>query len=709
MDMQIIRRKVSAGGLLCLLPLMLFLGACASSQTASPGDSPEITGAETLLERSAESRPSWTITPPEASDGMMYFVGISAKHATEQAAREEAMRYARMEFANFTGVEIQEIQKELEVSFGAAGQIEDPTLSNIRRMKQQVNAKISGMKAREGYFERYGVVQGEREYTKYWQYWVLASVKESEIENVRKWVEEQREKARSMQNAAIASSRELQEGIDVELSRSQPLAAMAKVKQTWKNLIESGQRMSEYGWPYNKPEYKEPILNEIAQVRSRARDVLNTIMIDTGRYSGQVYVPANRFESSVPVWVLCFHDNRVQPVADMPLVLREEASQRVVARSTSDIKGQALFDVPNIKPGAYVVKVDENARAISSLGQDVASLMETKENTLSVTVADQTIPASVLVAVRQLFQGPATMDPPAQKVFLGPVTYENLEHKDTRQGSKFSYLVKAEMRNQVARIQDIVVVDQRERSRSVMEQTQKQLSRGNLVVPKMQSATAQAVIDGAEAAIKTQYAVYGGDVKLSVQLLKAGTEDVILASALITIPASAIPPGLGIIPTLLDTYEEFSETGSGKPIQIEVTSQRGDGEIYEEGEKIVYFFSTNRDAHILLIYEDADRNLLQVLPNRFSGNNRYPAGEFFKIPADDARFEFMITKPFGTERLWAFAASKPFPELAGQDYDFGRVLNEDMETILNVLRRHGLRPDVAYGEAQTILTTVEKK
>jgi hypothetical protein len=31
-----------------------------------------------------------------------------------------------------------------------------------------------------------------------------------------------------------------------------------------------------------------------------------------------------------------------------------------------------------------------------------------------------------------------------------------------------------------------------------------------------------------------------------------------------------------------------------------------------------------------------------------------------------------------------------------------------MEAILNIVRTHGLRADVAYGEAQTILTTVPK-
>jgi len=55
-----------------------------------------------------------------------------------------------------------------------------------------------------------------------------------------------------------------------------------------------------------------------------------------------------------------------------------------------------------------------------------------------------------------------------------------------------------------------------------------------------------------------------------------------------------------------------------------------------------------------------------------------------------------------------FACSRPFPVLAGEETEGGKILSGGMDRILPVLRAHGSRPGMAYGEAQTVLTTVAK-
>jgi hypothetical protein len=686
---------------------LLTLAGCAG--TPKNGGAPDGLVADVLIEKSEEPRPDWILNPPASDSEFMYFIGISRKHATEQDARDDAMMAARSEFAKYCGVEIQELQKELSVSFGLSGEVEDPTRSNIRKSKEEVYARISRVRSKTNYYERYGA-SGKRVVPTAWQYWTLVSVPRDEVQKVEAWRREQEDEARKMVAALINDSRESQARIDQLLNQSNPLAALGRVRSSWTSLIESGARLDGYGWPYNKPANIQPVTQEIDRVRGRAQDVMNTLMLDTGRYSGYVYVAAGAFESNVPVWALCFHNNTVRPVPDLPLVLRadaEGASGRLLARATTDVNGQAVFLVPNIRSGAYKVMIDVEAPAIANIGEGVPRMLASKNSTLSVVVSDNSIPASILVATRQIFQGPAAANLPVNKVFLGPVTYE-ADDKDTRQGSPFAQLVKTELRNQVTKIQGLIVVEPKTRTRSLLDETQESLSRGAGVVPKMQSVTAQAVMDGAEGALKAQYSRIGGEIKLVLQLLKSGSEEVILATALITIPASTIPPGLGVVPTLLPNYESVPGVTKARPITLQVTSQSGDGETYVEGQKVSYFFSANQDAYILLVYEDAQRNLVQILPNRYSGPGFYKAGKFFKIPDDKDEFEFEITPPFGTERLWAFAASRPFPELQGREFDNGKVLEQDMEAILNIVRTHGLRADVAYGEAQTILTTVPK-
>lgn len=113
--------------------------------------------------------------------------------------------------------------------------------------------------------------------------------------------------------------------------------------------------------------------------------------------------------------------------------------------------------------------------------------------------------------------------------------------------------------------------------------------------------------------------------------------------------------------------------------------------------------------HNLLIYKDADNNLIQIYPNSKSGRGLHKAGEYFAIPDEMMAFDFEIRPPFGVEQVFAFAATKPFPDLKGNGTSNGlTVLDGSLTDVAARLRAHGRKAGVGYGDANVVVTTVKE-
>ena len=98
--------------------LLLLLFGCASQQTqgaySRPGTVPPPVESTVpielkLLDASADGRPAWIDTPPTDEAGVQYLVGLSDLYASEREARERAMRNARTQFAQYTGVDVLDV------------------------------------------------------------------------------------------------------------------------------------------------------------------------------------------------------------------------------------------------------------------------------------------------------------------------------------------------------------------------------------------------------------------------------------------------------------------------------------------------------------------------------------------------------------------------------------------------------------------------
>jgi len=139
------------------------------------------------------------------------------------------------------------------------------------------------------------------------------------------------------------------------------------------------------------------------------------------------------------------------------------------------------------------------------------------------------------------------------------------------------------------------------------------------------------------------------------------------------------------------------------PIQIEITTHLGNQQSFVDGDIISFLLNLDTDAYLLVVYQDATGNLIQLLPNRDSQKERYRAGLFISLPEEQAPFRFKVQPPYGDEILWAFASDEPQPNLKGEELQNGlKRLKLDFKTLLQTLRNKNQK---SYGESSLSIHT----
>jgi len=112
-------------------------------------------------------------------------------------------------------------------------------------------------------------------------------------------------------------------------------------------------------------------------------------------------------------------------------------------------------------------------------------------------------------------------------------------------------------------------------------------------------------------------------------------------------------------------------------LRVAVSTDRGKGAVYREGEKMRIFVSVSRNAYLKVYHVDSGGKVQLIWPNRFgSGDGFARAGAAIQIPANGAPFSFVMTPPFGTEFIKVVAATKPFADIEGDFFDLGAAGQE---------------------------------
>lgn len=96
------------------------------------------------------------------------------------------------------------------------------------------------------------------------------------------------------------------------------------------------------------------------------------------------------------------------------------------------------------------------------------------------------------------------------------------------------------------------------------------------------------------------------------------------------------------------------------PLTVKVWT---DKETYRAGEKIKMYLKGNKPFFARVIYRDAAKNNLQLLPNPYRQDNYFQGGVIYEIPSGTDKFELEVNPPFGEESIMIYASVSELGDL----------------------------------------------
>lgn len=168
-----------------------------------------------------------------------------------------------------------------------------------------------------------------------------------------------------------------------------------------------------------------------------------------------------------------------------------------------------------------------------------------------------------------------------------------------------------------------------------------------------------------DALLSGRYYDEGESVRTRLEL--TGLSDgVLIGTVDVRVPKAALSPDLEVGPTaaasatatsLGHLVSPGSEAGA---LKVSVSTERGPGAVYREGENMVVLLTVNKDAWVKVYHIDVNGTVQLIWPNRFDVGHELRAGETVHIPGSGDPFAFKMTAPFGTEFIKVIASTQPF-------------------------------------------------
>ena len=101
-----------------------------------------------------------------------------------------------------------------------------------------------------------------------------------------------------------------------------------------------------------------------------------------------------------------------------------------------------------------------------------------------------------------------------------------------------------------------------------------------------------------------------------------------------------------------------------QPFNVTISAPKTE---YFDGEEIIVTVKGNRDFYGKITYQDANGNIVQVLPNKFRSDNLFKANTEYKIPGSGDKFKLKVTAPYGRERFTVYSSVKPLGAVPGEE------------------------------------------
>ena len=192
----------------------------------------------------------------------------------------------------------------------------------------------------------------------------------------------------------------------------------------------------------------------------------------------------------------------------------------------------------------------------------------------------------------------------------------------------------------------------------------------------------------------------GDQVHVQLRVTAPGGEE--LASVDVAIPADRLSKaGLSLEPPPLRVAAEAR-------LEVRVAADRGAGGIYRSGDKLQLSLQANRDCYTKVIYQQADGRKILIFPNRYHPDSWIRKGQVYAVPPEDHRFDFVVSAPFGPERVKVIACTEPIdvrslPPDANGLSEVAESLTRLMERTRGILLR---KPEAEVAEDTVVVTTM---
>jgi len=96
-------------------------------------------------------------------------------------------------------------------------------------------------------------------------------------------------------------------------------------------------------------------------------------------------------------------------------------------------------------------------------------------------------------------------------------------------------------------------------------------------------------------------------------------------------------------------------------LEIRVWTDRGEGAVYDRGDRIVVYFEASRDCYVTLVHMDTEGYVRILFPYEYDDSPFVRGGRVYRVPDPGDRYDLVVTGPMGIEYIQAIASLHPYP------------------------------------------------
>jgi hypothetical protein len=195
--------------------------------------------------------------------------------------------------------------------------------------------------------------------------------------------------------------------------------------------------------------------------------------------------------------------------------------------------------------------------------------------------------------------------------------------------------------------------------------------------------------NGVDALLSGRFFDEGQTVRARLELTSLAN-GLLIGTTDLRVPKTAIPNNVSIEPSAAATTvsTELGNIISSKDtggLFVSVSTERGPGAVYREGENMVVLVTVNKEAWVKVYHIDVKGKIQLIWPNHFDVGSMIKPGQVVRIPGERDPFAFKMAPPFGTEFIKVVASTYPFTISEAEFADLGNDIRGVITRGLNNL------------------------